>query len=126
MNKQLPLILILDGDSAVRNSLKFALELEGLRIDGCATPEALWTYPQLAAAQCVIVDGRFTGQQPLDALATVQSAGVTVPIILATSNCTESLRRRALVKGASYVIEKPLLDSTLLEAIRAVVAMPQA
>ena len=31
-------ILVVDDDSAVRNSLKFMIEVEGFEVDACATP----------------------------------------------------------------------------------------
>lgn len=118
MSKEQPLILVLDDDAAVRESLKFALELEGLTVIGCATSQALLQHEKLNEAQCVILDGRSPGVQTFETLDELRAVSLRVPIILVMSNCTNGFRRRAMAAGATYVIEKPLLDGALLEAIR--------
>ena len=118
MTKERPLILILDRDTAVRASLKFALELEGLTVVGCATREDLLGHARLHQARCVVLDGRSLGVQTFDVLKELKAVKLKVPVILVVSSITEGIRRRAKAAGASYVIEKPFLDSALLEAIQ--------
>ena len=49
-------VLVVDDDLAVRESLKFALELEGLEVHACAGGADLLDHPQLMHAACLVVD----------------------------------------------------------------------
>lgn len=51
---------------------------------------------------------------PVNALKT---RSCDVPVILITGNATVALRRRAARVGIRHVVEKPLLDSALIESI---------
>lgn len=118
MNQERPLIFIVDGDTAVRESLKFALELEGLAIIGCATAGALLNHERLPEARCVILDGRSLGAQMFDVLQALKALALKVPVVLVVSNYSPLGRRQAAAAGAAYIIEKPFLDSTLMETVK--------
>ena len=46
--------------------------------------------------------------------------GTKVPVILLTSYATEAFRRRAATAGVKYILEKPLLNGSLLDSIHEV------
>ncbi len=50
------LVLIVDQDRAVRDSLKFALELDGLRVETCGSAIDLMRHPGLWQARCLVLD----------------------------------------------------------------------
>ena len=58
MLKTPDVILVVDDDAAVRNALKFALEVEGFSVRLYATPEALLAEKDLPAAGCLVIDYR--------------------------------------------------------------------
>ena len=112
------IIMVVDDDEAVRESIKFALELEGLTVIACGSGAELLAHPDLNLAGCLVLDYRMPdmdGFQVVDRLAEHQ---VKVPIILITSPVTESFRRRAKAVGVRVVLEKPLLNGALVKGIQ--------
>jgi two-component system, LuxR family, response regulator FixJ len=112
------LVFVVDADLAVRQSLKFALEAEGLIVNACAGGDELLAHPELRSADCLVLDSKMpsiTGGWILDRLAVLD---VRVPIILMTSYATDGFRRRAAAAGVRQILEKPLLDGALLDGIR--------
>ena len=112
-----PLVLIVDDDLAVRESLKFALELEGLEVDVWARGADLLACPRLMQADCLVLDDRMPGMDGLAVLRALQLRDCRVPVVLVTDHATAALRRRAAVAGVRHIVEKPLLDSALIESI---------
>ena len=52
MTKAQDIVLVVDDDLAVRESLKFALELEGLSVRACGSGEEFLSHPDLPRARC--------------------------------------------------------------------------
>lgn len=111
-------VLVVDHDPAVRNSLKFALEIEGFSVKVYATATALLAEPDMPQRGCVVLDYNLPGMNGLDLLQSLREHHVKLPAILVTSHPTPTVRHRALSAGV-HVIEKPLLNDTLLRCIRA-------
>lgn len=111
------LVLVVDDDMAVRESLKFALELEGLCIRTCSGGPELLNDPDLPRAKCVILDYSMPGMDGFEVMAELGARDCRVPVILITSRATAGLRRRATAAGVRHVVEKPLLDSALMESL---------
>ena len=118
MLKTPDVILVVDDDAAVRNALKFALEVEGFSVRLYATPEALLAEKDLPAAGCLVIDYRMPEIDGLELVERLQSLGVTLPVFLISGRATRSLRDRASNLGVSGVLEKPLSD--LVGSIRRV------
>jgi FixJ family two-component response regulator len=118
MLKTPDVILVVDDDAAVRNALKFALEVEGFSVRLYATPESLLAEKDLPAAGCLVIDYRMPEIDGLELVERLQSLGVTLPVFLISGRVTRSLRARASNLGISDVLEKPLSD--LVGSIRRV------
>jgi FixJ family two-component response regulator len=115
-----PLILVVDDDRAVRESLRFALELEELTVRLCAAGAELMQHPDLLRARCLILDDRMPGLDGLSVLKHLAAQCIDLPVVLMAEHATERLRQRAARAGARYVIEKPIQDGALVAAIRQV------
>ncbi len=118
MTERRDIVLVVDDDLAVRNSLKFALELEGLCVRACGSGEELLIHPDLREAQCILLDYRMPEMDGFQVLDRLASSKVDVPVILITSGAAGLVSRRARVAGVRHVLEKPLLGSTLLRSIQ--------
>ena len=116
------LILVVDDDLAVRESLKFSLELEGLTVQACASGAELLDHPALTRASCLVLDYKMPGRDGLEVLDRLASRGLPLPVIIVTGYAVAPLRRRAAAKGVRFLLEKPLSDSTLLDTIRGVLS----
>jgi two-component system, LuxR family, response regulator FixJ len=112
-----PVIIVVDDDPAVRNSLKFSLEIEGFLVRVYASGSELLGERDIPRCSCLVVDQRMPGIAGLDLICKLRSQSVSAPAILITSQPTMELARRAA--GANVlIVEKPLLGNALLERIR--------
>lgn len=111
-------VLVVDDDAAVRHSLKFALELEGLEVRLYSGGEALLSERSLPADGCLVIDYHMPAMDGLDLLGRLRRRDVHLPAILIAAEASEDLRRRARAAGIRAVLEKPLDDSSLLDSIR--------
>lgn len=114
------LVFVVDDDKPVRDSLKFALELDGLRIKVCGSGLELLTDPALGDARCLVIDYRMPAMDAFDLLEELDARHMKIPVILITSADERALRTRARAAGVTKVLEKPLLGATLFDAISGV------
>ena len=113
---RLGLVLVVDDDPAVRNSLKFALEIEGYRVRLFRGGSDLLGLANLPEASCVVVDYNLDGENGLDVIATLRRRNYATPAVLITSNPSGAVRQRAEAAGVP-IVEKPLLGNALIDAI---------
>ncbi len=115
-------IVLVDDDAALRQALKFSLEIEGFDVETCETGEELVTQALPDGAACLVLDHRLGGMTGLEALERLRGRGVGLPAILITSNPTPDTRARAQRTGA-VIVEKPLLGDLLIGKIKAALAI---
>ena len=77
-----PIIAVVDDDAAVRNSLKFSLEIEGFAVRTYASGEELLGSRGLSDCQCLIVDQDMPRMTGLELVAALREQGVKVPALL--------------------------------------------
>ena len=112
-----PLVIIVDDDSAVLGALKFALELEGFRVDTCESGEDLLARQLPQSAACLVIDQRLPGMDGLAALSRLRERDNHLPALLITSHPQPALRAAASAAGVP-IVEKPLMGQTLRDSIR--------
>lgn len=112
------LVFVVDDDLAVRESLKFALELEGLEVQACRGGADLLAHPHLWRADCLVLSHHMPVMGGFAVLARLAVLDCRVPVILIADHVTDALRRRAAMAGVHHVVEKPLLDSALSDSIQ--------
>ena len=125
MTQSQNIVLVVDGDLAVRESLKFALQIEGLAVFVFANGADLLAHPVLRMARCLVLDHKMPLMDGFAVLARLAAARVSVPVILMTAHATESLCRRAAAAAVHHVLEKPLLDGALVDTIHEIMANQQ-
>ena len=116
------LILIVDEDEAVRDSLRFSLSIEGFAVRVFASGGQLLAETSLPLGDCLVVQDMpdITG---FDLISMLRARNITAPVILIMSRPDPALRNRAAAAGVS-VVEKPLLDFTLVDSVRRSLAGP--
>ena len=112
------LVLVVDDDQAVREALKFALELDGLSVDTCDSGAELLRHPSLPNARCLVLDYQMPGMNGFAVLSELKRRNVTLPVILITAPLSREVELRAIAAGVAGVLEKPLLEDVLIEKIR--------
>jgi two-component system, LuxR family, response regulator FixJ len=114
-----PVVIVVDGDAAVRNSLRFSLEVEGFAVRDYASGAELLKDTGRSSGDCLVVDQNMPGMTGLDLVARLRERAITFATILMACHVTPVLRERAVSAGISLV-EKPMLGNLLLDRIRGV------
>ena len=110
------MVIVVDDDPAVRNSLRFSLEIEGFAVRDYPDGMELLNDRELPRHGCLVIDENMPGMKRLDVVARLRDRHVAVPAILITSHPTAMLSERAARAGVP-IVEKPLLGNTLVDRI---------
>ncbi len=113
------LVFIVDGDQAVRDSLRFVVELDGVEVRTCGSVTELLTHPELSAGCCAIVDASTLGRDR-ELLKRLESSREVLPVVLIADHVSHRMLIRSISPGAFCIVEKPVLDDALLQSINAV------
>jgi two-component system, LuxR family, response regulator FixJ len=111
------IVIVVGDDLAVRKSLKFWLELEGLTVRSYASGAELLAAGELTRCDCLVIDEKIPASSGLHLIAQLRDRDFSAPAILITSQPSLSLRDQAEKAGVP-IVEKPLLGNGLLDAIR--------
>lgn len=115
-------ILVVDDDTAVLNSLGFMLEIEGFEVRAFSDIGELLHADSIHEANCLVVDYLMPVMNGLDVLRSLRKSQITAPAILITARSDKTLIGRAAAAGFARVVEKPHLDDELVGAIRELTA----
>jgi FixJ family two-component response regulator len=110
-------IYIVDDDDAVRDSMRVLLESFNFQVqDYSSAREFLARYRPNGKA-CLLLDLHMPVMSGIDLLEHMQARGANLPTIVITGRSDSLLKDRALRGGALELIDKPVGDSSLLNAI---------
>jgi FixJ family two-component response regulator len=118
MSEAADLVLIVDDDKAVGEALRFALELEGLRVRVYRSGQEILAATDIPGGGCLVIDYLMPGMDGCELMARLRERQINCPAILITSDANVNVQRGALHCGYRCVLEKPLNDDTLLKTIR--------
>ena len=118
-----PLVIVVDDDGAVCNSLKFSLEIEGFAVRTCSNVEELLGGPDLGTSSCLVVDLKLPEMSGLEAIAVLRARRILVPAILITTHPSVAVRERA-ARAAVPIVEKPFLEDALLDQVHIAIDQP--
>src|SRR6187551_1347860 len=79
-------VIVLDDDLAVRNALKFSLEVEGFTVRSYATGAELLDAADPPDCGCLVVDQHMPGMSGLDLIDLLRSRHFSAPAILITGD----------------------------------------
>jgi FixJ family two-component response regulator len=116
--------VVVDDDAAIRKALQFALEQEGYAVRVYASAEALLEEADIHADACLVVDYRMPGMNGLDLLEVLRSRALLMKAILISPAISPEMRRRGSAYGVQAFVEKPLIGSCFLDAVRSVAPLP--
>jgi FixJ family two-component response regulator len=114
-------VIVVDDDVAVRESLKFSLEVEGFSVRVFRRGTDLLREPDLPRCACLIIDQNMPEITGLDVVARLRDRRVALPTILITSHPSPAVSRQAQSAGIP-IVEKPFLNDGLIDSIHAVMA----
>ena len=114
------LVMVLDDDAAVRNSLKFSLDIEGFTVRVFSSSTELLNSPDLLSCCCLIIDQRLPGMTGLELLALLRQRNIAIPAILVTTHPDEAVRKSAR-EASVPIVEKPFLENALVDHLLAAI-----
>ncbi|HEX7087999.1 MAG TPA: sigma-54 dependent transcriptional regulator [Vicinamibacterales bacterium] len=113
-----PRILVIDDESAIRDSLKMILEYEGYEVAGAATGQDGLVIVERDPPDLVLLDIKMAGMDGIDVLQRLKAAHETLPVIMVSGHATVSTAVEATKLGAFDFIEKPLSTERVLVSVR--------
>ena len=113
-----PRILVVDDESAIRDSLRMILEYEGYEVLTAATGEEGIAQTEREAPDLVFLDVKMPGMDGLEVLQRLRHVVEVTPIVVVSGHGTVSTAVEATKLGAFDFIEKPLERERVLVTVR--------
>jgi two-component system response regulator FixJ len=116
------LIMIIDDDAAVRDSLSSVLSTYGYGTVACSSARQALREIEAARPDCIVLDVRMPeidGLQMLEMLKRMESAP---PVIIITGHADVPMAVQAMKRGAADFLEKPVVDEDLAASIGAAIS----
>ena len=111
-------VAIVDDDAAVRDSLRFLLEVIGHPVETFASA-AEFLKAEMQRLACLILDHHMPEITGLELAEQMRAAGVGIPILLVTDSPSPAIVVRAAEVGINWVLEKPVTEENLLDFLEA-------
>ena len=121
-----PMVIIVDDDGAMRESLGSLVRSVGLEVTTFASIPELLELERLKRPTCLVLDIRLPGRSGLDLQRELKSANFQLPIIFITAHADIPMSVQAMKGGALEFLTKPFRDQDLLDAIQLGLARDRA
>lgn len=112
-----PSVFVVDDDEPVRDSTRALLESHGLPVNAFASAAALLDAELLQRGDCLVLDNHMPGMTGVEFVETLRARDIRIPVIMFTGRADAALRQRALRAGVLVVLDKPVNEEHLLQAI---------
>jgi two-component system, LuxR family, response regulator FixJ len=112
-----PLVMVVNDDEAMRDSLGFALRLEGADVRLHHGGADLLADGELPGSACLVLAYHLPEMDGFEILSRVRAMNLSIPAIMLTSAATPAMQDRARAAGVWRVLEKPVMDGALVEAV---------
>lgn len=110
-----PLVCVVDGDPAVRDSLQYLSGSRGYAAVGFATSAAFLRMLDTGTnAKCVICEAQLPDGNGLELFQELRRRGLQMPFALMVSRVSLTALNHATRLGVQYIWSKPLIDRTPL------------
>jgi two-component system nitrogen regulation response regulator NtrX len=100
-------ILVIDDESAIRDSLKMTLEYAGYEFAGAATGQEGLALAERDAPDIVLLDIKMPGMDGMDVLSRLRQMNETTPVVMISGHGTTSTAVEAIKRGAADFLDKP-------------------
>jgi len=111
-------VFVVDDDQAVRNSLRWLIETNGLRAHEFDSAGAFLSSYDPNTPGCLILDIRMPGMDGLELQDHLNSQGINIPTIFVTGHADVPMAIRAIKSGGFDFLEKPFDDQVLMTRIQ--------
>jgi FixJ family two-component response regulator len=117
MAKSASIVLVVDDDISVRESLELLLRHEGLDVETFVSAQEFLSRPAVTIPSCLVLDISLPGLNGLDLQKRVAVERHEMPIVFITGHGDIPRTVRAMKAGAVEFLTKPFNDEILLNAI---------
>jgi FixJ family two-component response regulator len=114
-----PLVVIVDDDESVRDSLEELMLSVGIDAAGFRSTRELLETELPERPGCFVLDVRMPGSSGLDLQQHLAANGNTMPIVFLTGHGDIPMSVQAMKAGAVDFLTKPFRDQSLLDAVSA-------
>jgi FixJ family two-component response regulator len=118
MNETLPIVFVVDDESAVGVSIKRLLHSVGLEARHFTSASEFLRAKHPDAPGCIVLDVRLPDLSGLDLQQELAKANVDLPVIFVTGHADIPMTVRAMKAGAVEFLTKPFREQELLEAVQ--------
>ena len=112
-----PLVIIVDDEAAVRDSLDSLFRSVGLRTQLHGAPAELLQARMPDTPGCIVLDVRLPGISGLDFQAQLAAHGMDLPIVFMTGHGDIPMTVKAMKAGAVDFLAKPFREQDMLDAV---------
>jgi FixJ family two-component response regulator len=112
-----PLVLVIDDDESVRESLPDLLREFGFAAHAFSSAEEFLASDSVGETSCLLLDIAMPGMTGLELQRELRIHRHTIPIIFITAQKDEAVRARAFEQGAAGFLLKPFSDTALFAAL---------
>ncbi|ATI80006.1 response regulator transcription factor [Sphingobium yanoikuyae] len=114
---QKPVVLVVDDDPDIRESLTDMFESVGMRAVVYGTTAEMLADTLPDCPSCLVLDLRLPGSSGLELQSQLASQGIDIPIIFITGHADVPTTVRAMKAGALDFLSKPFREQELLDAV---------
>ena len=111
-------ILVIDDESAIRDSMRMILEYEGYEFLGASSGQEGLALVERESPDLVFLDITMPGLDGLEVLPRIRAIDEALPVVMISGHATVSTAVEATKLGAFDFIEKPLASERVLVTIR--------
>jgi FixJ family two-component response regulator len=120
-----PVVLVVDDEIAIRESLASLLQSVGLRVNVFGSAPELLQSNLPNVPSCLVLDIRLPGISGLDFQVELAKAGIRIPIIFMTGHGDIPMSVQAMKAGAVDFLTKPLRPQEMIHAVTRALAVDQ-
>ena len=115
-----PLVLVVDDEPHIRETISFILEMEGFRVETAGDGEEALDAVARLRPRVVLLDAMMPRRDGFDVCRTIRATPelADVRVIVLTALGQQTDRERALAAGADHYVSKPFDEQALLELLR--------
>ena len=121
MDAEKQLVVVVDDDSQIRESLESLLKSAEFSAATFSSAEDVLKSRLLSEASCLITDVRMSGIQGVELQRILRRRYPRLPVIIVTAHRNERTRQNALSDGAAFFFYKPFNPIDLLGAVHSAI-----